>query len=191
MSAVYERHGITGFWSGMKASIMLVINPAFVQIFYARIRSYLTTRLGHTSVYIDFFAGALSKSIATIICYPLVRIKINLQAGPNDEDHLHVHDHNNKPMNGMITKKRVSFNGEIKIKKKRSMTDIFDSTMKEKGIFGLYSGLGPKLIQASLTNAITFASKEKFCVYVFGMILYLQSIKDKGRAMQKITTAKR
>eukprot|EP00483_Globobulimina_turgida_P013449 UN13473 len=34
MSHVYHEHGISGFWSGMKASIILVINPAIVQIFH-------------------------------------------------------------------------------------------------------------------------------------------------------------
>lgn len=76
---IVEQHGITGFWSGMKASVLLVINPAIVQLLYGKIRKYLIHILGRKSAVIDFVAGALSKAIATVLCYPLVRIRMNLQ----------------------------------------------------------------------------------------------------------------
>eukprot|EP01083_Nonionella_stella_P227797 807874_1 len=42
---IYNQHGVTGFWSGMKASVILVINPAIVQLFYDKIRTYLNLKL--------------------------------------------------------------------------------------------------------------------------------------------------
>eukprot|EP00486_Rosalina_sp_Unknown_P005613 CAMPEP_0201572218 /NCGR_PEP_ID=MMETSP0190_2-20130828/15361_1 /ASSEMBLY_ACC=CAM_ASM_000263 /TAXON_ID=37353 /ORGANISM="Rosalina sp." /LENGTH=181 /DNA_ID=CAMNT_0047997703 /DNA_START=622 /DNA_END=1167 /DNA_ORIENTATION=- len=101
--------------------------------------------------------------------------------------------------NGMIRdkyKKQVKFyHGNNKSPKsaisprnrsRSSMSDIFSSTIKEKGIFGLYAGLGSKIIHASLSNAIVFASKEKFVIYTFGMMLYLQS-KFSEKKVQKMT----
>lgn len=67
-----------------------------------------------------------------------------------------------------------------------SMTDIFSSTIQEKGIFGLYAGLGPKIVHASLSNAIVFASKEKFVLYTFAMMIYLQG-KVGDKKLQKMT----
>ena len=76
---IYAQHGASGLWAGMKASALLVVNPAIVQLLYAKIRRYLVRRLGRNSATIDLFAGALSKAIASVICYPLVRVKMNLQ----------------------------------------------------------------------------------------------------------------
>ena len=294
---ILETNGITGFWSGMKASVILVVNPAIVQLFYGKIRKYLVSRFGFESSLIDFFAGALSKAMATMICYPLVRIKMNLQVKYNIYFKIHsaylysifrfvmiytfaccicflfwfIHDiqagsdsssasvspqatsprsprsplslinsnpkrakyradkpsyqngveedrkttetinedneynvdidnddnsDDEKEKNGMSLKKRVQFykgpdapSPRMRNKSRASMSDIFNSTIKEKGIFGLYSGLGPKLIHASLTNAITFASKEKFVIYTFAMMLYLQN-KFNQKKLQKMTQIK-
>jgi len=250
---IYNQHGITGFWSGMKASAILVVNPALVQLFYSKIRQYLTSKLGHSSAAIDFFAGALSKALATVISYPLVLIKMNLQAGSGaesasptpsprdpspmslrksnpfkfaskkrrnnvdvikeeeesqsgdeemkkaDNDELSSSDperdsdsDDNNVNNGGKKKKRVQFEKvdgpALKRRSSRtSMSDIFASTIKERGIFGLYSGLGPKLVHASLQNAIIFTSKEKFVLYTFAMMVYLSGKVNDERKLQKMT----
>eukprot|EP01084_Bolivina_argentea_P231615 390545_1 len=173
MSSIYSENGITGFWSGMKASTILVINPAIVQLLYGRIRRYLISRLGKKSAAIDFFAGALSKAVATVICYPLVLIKMNLQAGNGSSSEMGngvsvIHEDGEEGKDEEKTpngSKKVQFlKKKGPIRKRTSMSDIFESTMREKGIFGLYKGLGPKLVHSSLSNAIVFSSKEKFCV---------------------------
>ena len=77
---IKNQHGLTAFWSGFGMSMILVINPAINMYCYEFIRHYLCNLLNTKSAAIDFFAGLLSKAIATIICYPLIYIKYNQQA---------------------------------------------------------------------------------------------------------------
>merc|ERR1712141_278009 len=67
-------------------------------------------------------------------------------------------------------------------RKNASMTDIFQNTIEEKGMLGLYSGLGPKLVHTSLTNAIMFVAKERFVVYTFALMLYLVRIRERAQS---------
>ena len=80
ISNISSKHGISALWSGFGMSMILVINPAMNIYAYEHIRKYLNQRMGLKSALIDFFAGLLSKAIATIICYPLMFIKYSQQA---------------------------------------------------------------------------------------------------------------
>ena len=93
-------------------------------------------------------------------------------------------------------RKRVAFyrgnstnSGEVTPRRQLSMSDIFETTIREQGWRGLYSGLRPKLVHASLTNAIMFVAKEKFVVYTFAMMLYLVRIRVRGKVRVKTTRA--
>jgi len=82
ISNISSKHGISALWSGFGMSMLLVINPAMNVYAYEHIRKHLNDSMGLSSdsALIDFFAGLLSKAIATIICYPLMYIKYSQQA---------------------------------------------------------------------------------------------------------------
>ena len=78
-----REQGIFSLWSGFGMSMILVINPAINMYCYEYIRHYLSNLLNRKSSAIDFFAGLVSKAIATVICYPLIYISIITAASNN------------------------------------------------------------------------------------------------------------
>jgi len=137
------KHGFRALWSGFGMSMILVINPAINMYGYELFTDYMTAIVGHDSCFIDFAAGLLSKSIATMICYPLIYIKYNQQA----DNAAHTDS-------------------------KRSVKDIVVNTWKHDGMEGFYKGIKVKLVLSSLNDALMFMIKEKVIIYTFAMMLY-------------------
>ncbi|KAI9050028.1 hypothetical protein LZ554_006173 [Drepanopeziza brunnea f. sp. 'monogermtubi'] len=79
---VHSEDGWTGLWRGLKASLVLVVNPAITYGAYQRLREAmfpgkLNLRPGEA-----FLLGAISKSLATIATQPLIVAKVGLQSKP-------------------------------------------------------------------------------------------------------------
>eukprot|EP01083_Nonionella_stella_P277755 944362_1 len=149
ISNISEKHGVRALWSGMEMSMLLTINPAINMYIYERIRMSIRKTLGSQSALIDFISGLCSKAIATIVCYPLIYIKVKRQAEKQ--------------------KDTVS----------SSVVQFIKNTYNEHGITGFYSGLSSKLLQSSLSNAIMLTVKEKVANYAFPVLVYLVEIKRK------------
>ncbi|WFD01438.1 hypothetical protein MOBT1_000101 [Malassezia obtusa] len=78
---IYQRDGITGFWRGLKPSLVLTVNPAITYGVFERIKSIILAASGNTMTPgKSFLIGALSKTLATIVTFPYILSKIRLQA---------------------------------------------------------------------------------------------------------------
>ena len=74
---IRKEDGVTGFWRGYKASLILTVNPAITYGVF----EYVKNLLPNDSPLQSFFLGAFTKSIATIVTYPYILAKTRLQAG--------------------------------------------------------------------------------------------------------------
>lgn len=97
MMAILEKEGLVGLFKGFWFNILLCVNPAIQNTCFDRIkeitlkrRALELKRLGKSFTYQTypalnageaFMLGALAKAIATIVTFPLVRIKTMIQAG--------------------------------------------------------------------------------------------------------------
>jgi hypothetical protein len=72
---IYQKQGILGFWKGYGASLVLTINPAITYGLFERIKG--TKKRTPWQV---FWLGAFTKSIATVVTYPYILAKSQLQA---------------------------------------------------------------------------------------------------------------
>ena len=78
---IYEKDGLTGFWRGIKPSLVLTINPAITYGVYERVKNLiLIASGGNMSPGKSFVIGALSKTLATVVTFPYILSKIRLQA---------------------------------------------------------------------------------------------------------------
>lgn len=77
---IYREDGISGFWRGYKASLILTINPAITYGVYEYLKKILPPSLATTPLH-SFFIGAFTKSIATLVTYPYILCKTRMQAG--------------------------------------------------------------------------------------------------------------
>jgi hypothetical protein len=77
---IYTKEGIQGFWRGYGPSLILTINPAITYGLFERIKGTKPK-----SPWQIFWLGALTKSIATVVTYPYILAKSQIQA----LDHVH------------------------------------------------------------------------------------------------------
>lgn len=78
---IYHADGITGFWRGLRPSLVLTVNPAITYGVYERVKNLiLAASGGHMTPGKSFVIGALSKTLATIVTFPYILSKIRLQA---------------------------------------------------------------------------------------------------------------
>lgn len=68
---IIREDGITGLWLGLRASLILTVNPAITYGMFERVKSIVM--LGSApgakiSPIQAFFMGALSKTMATVVC---------------------------------------------------------------------------------------------------------------------------
>lgn len=69
---IIEEEGVTGLWLGLKPGLVLTVNPAITYGVFERVKSLvLLARNGNStkmSPGLNFIVGALSKTLATIVC---------------------------------------------------------------------------------------------------------------------------
>ncbi len=77
---IYKEKGLYGFWTGLKASLILTSNPAITYGVFERLKAVLLSKqkTDLTSFQV-FVIGAISKSLATIVTYPYIMAKVKLQ----------------------------------------------------------------------------------------------------------------
>jgi hypothetical protein len=78
---IYKENGITGFWSGYRAVVLLSFNPSLTYYFFQLLRVSLIPRRRRdnpTSTEL-FFLAAFAKTFATLITYPIMLSKTRMQ----------------------------------------------------------------------------------------------------------------
>lgn len=85
---IYREDGITGFWRGFKASLVLCSNPAITYGVFERCKNLVISASGDHKMTPakSFIVGALSKSLATVVTFPYILAKIRLQARSAEYD---------------------------------------------------------------------------------------------------------
>lgn len=78
---VLNEDGISGFWRGLKASLILVVNPSITYGSYERLKSVLFPGKQFLLPRENFVIGALSKAMATVATQPLIVAKVMQQSG--------------------------------------------------------------------------------------------------------------
>jgi len=98
---IWKQDGLRGLWRGLKASLVLVVNPSITYGSSSRLHSVLFNARERLSVRENFILGALSKSIATITTQPLIVAKAIQQSSEKFHSFLDVLVHLLK--NGGVT----------------------------------------------------------------------------------------
>eukprot|EP00445_Apocalathium_hangoei_P005675 CAMPEP_0203863562 /NCGR_PEP_ID=MMETSP0359-20131031/14240_1 /ASSEMBLY_ACC=CAM_ASM_000338 /TAXON_ID=268821 /ORGANISM="Scrippsiella Hangoei, Strain SHTV-5" /LENGTH=338 /DNA_ID=CAMNT_0050781131 /DNA_START=78 /DNA_END=1094 /DNA_ORIENTATION=- len=85
---VLDKEGVGGLFKGFWYNIMLCVNPAIQNTCFDKVKDWIMkaqvkngVKSPALSAFQAFLLGAFAKAIATIITYPLVRLKTILQAG--------------------------------------------------------------------------------------------------------------
>lgn len=143
LSYIWRTEGVAGLWAGTVPSLMLVSNPALQFMMYEALKRRAGTK---PSAFTFFAIGALAKTFATIVTYPLQLIQTKLRHGGGGEATAQL-----PPGAGIV--------------------QMCLYILKNNGVVGLFRGLEAKLLQTVLTAALMFAAYEKIAATVMSMLI--------------------
>ena len=142
--------GWTGLWRGLKASLVLVMNPAITYGAYQRLRTTLFSGKANLRPWesfcetqasnyihkqlISLVLGAASKALATIATQPLIVAKVGLQSRPPPE-------RAGKPFKTFI--------------------EVMKYVVHHEGMIALFKGIGPQISKGILVQGLLMMTKER------------------------------
>lgn len=158
---INSEDGWTGLWRGLRASLVLVVNPSITYGAYSRLRELLYPGKISLRPSEAFLLGALSKSLATIATQPLIVAKVGLQSRPPPA-------RAGKPF--------------------KSFQEVLAYIVENEGYSGLYKGVGPQLLKGLLVQGFLMMAKERVELLFLFLFAYLRTMKEKQlkQAAQKL-----
>lgn len=153
---VVEKDGISGFWRGLKASLVLVVNPSITYGSFERLKAVLFPGRAYLLPRENFLLGALSKAMATIATQPLIIAKVMQQTGGSA-----------KTKDG----KTIQFN---------SFWQALTYLASNEGLAGLFKGIGPQISKGVLVQGLLFMFKDQI---ELSIVLLLRALKNKRKAV--------
>ncbi|KAI3547213.1 hypothetical protein CPAR01_15095 [Colletotrichum paranaense] len=144
--------GLFGLWRGLKASLVLVVNPAITYGAYERLKEVIFPGKNNLKPWEAFLLGAASKSLATIATQPLIVAKVGLQSRPPPE-------RKGKPFGSFI--------------------EVMNFIMEREGVSGLFKGMGPQILKGLLVQGILMMTKERMELLFVLFFRYLRTLRSK------------
>ncbi|POR38453.1 Peroxisomal adenine nucleotide transporter 1 [Tolypocladium paradoxum] len=142
--------GVTGLWRGLKASLVLVVNPAITYGAYERLRTILFRDKTNLRPWEAFLLGAMSKALATIATQPLIVAKVGLQSRPPPS-------RNGKPF--------------------KSFVEVMKFIVEHEGPLALFKGIAPQIFKGFLVQGILMMTKERVELLFILLVRYLKSVR--------------
>ena len=152
---VVQQDGVSGLWRGLKASLVLVVNPAITYGSYQRFKEVLFPNKTRLSPLESFMLGALSKACATCATQPLIVAKVGLQSRPPPE-------RKGKPF--------VSF------------VEVMKFIIEHEGPLGLFKGIGPQLMKGLIVQGMLMMTKERMELSFLLIFQGLRKMKERQLA---------
>ncbi|KAL9083414.1 MAG: hypothetical protein Q9159_005809 [Coniocarpon cinnabarinum] len=142
--------GWSGLWRGMKASLVLVVNPSITYGAYQRLKEILFPNRTNLAAWEAFVLGALSKALATIATQPLIVAKVRLQSKPPPE------------------RKGRPF---------KTFDEVLVHTVRHEGWLSLFKGIGPQLMKGVAVQGILMMTKERVELLFILLFAYMRRLK--------------
>jgi hypothetical protein len=142
--------GVSGLWRGLKASLVLVVNPAITYGAYERLKNTLFPGKASLRPWEAFLLGATSKALATIATQPLIVAKVGLQSKPPPA-------RNGKPF--------------------KSFVEVMKFIIEHEGMPALFKGIGPQIFKGFLVQGILMMTKERVELLFVLLLRYLKAVR--------------
>ncbi|ESZ97613.1 peroxisomal carrier protein [Sclerotinia borealis F-4128] len=148
---INSEDGWTGLWRGLKASLVLVVNPAITYGAYQRLREVIFPGKSNLKPWEAFVLGAMSKSLATILTQPLIVAKVGLQSRPPPS-------REGKPF--------------------KSFIEVMQFIVHNEGLLGLFKGIGPQITKGLIVQGLLMMTKERMELLFILLFRYLRKIRS-------------
>ncbi|EFR03032.1 peroxisomal adenine nucleotide transporter 1 [Nannizzia gypsea CBS 118893] len=157
---INSEDGWSGLWRGLKASLVLVVNPAITYGAYQRLREIIYPGKNNLRPMEAFLLGAMSKSLATILTQPLIVAKVGLQSRPPPS-------RKGKPF--------------------KSFVEVMSYIVEHEGVLSLFKGIGPQIMKGLLVQGLLMMAKERIELLFILLFAYLRTLKKER--LQKVADA--
>jgi hypothetical protein len=147
--------GVCGLWRGLKASLVLVVNPAITYGAYERLKTRLFPNKTRLTAPEAFLLGAMSKALATIATQPLIVAKVGLQSKPPPS-------RQGKPFKGFV--------------------EVMQFIIKNEGPMGLFKGITPQILKGFMVQGILMMTKERMELLFILLFRYVRQLRAKQLA---------
>ncbi|KAI0024679.1 mitochondrial carrier [Xylariomycetidae sp. FL0641] len=148
---IHSEDGVFGLWRGLKASLVLVVNPSITYGAYERLKTALFPGRARLSPWEAFMLGAMSKSLATLATQPLIVAKVGLQSKPPPQ-------RRGKPFKGFI--------------------EVMQFIVQHEGLLGLFKGIGPQILKGLLVQGILMMTKERMELAFILLFRYVRKVRS-------------
>jgi len=149
---VESEDGWSGLWRGLKASLVLVVNPAITYGAYQRLRTLFFPGKAALRPHEAFFLGAMSKALATIATQPLIVAKVGLQSRPPPAR---------------------------QGKKFKSFLEVMEYIVEHEGPLGLFKGITPQIVKGILVQGLLMMTKERLELIFVLLFAYIRQVRTK------------
>lgn len=147
---IESEDGWTGLWRGLKASLVLVVNPSITYGAYQRLRETLFPGRTALRPWEAFCLGALSKTLATIVTQPLIVAKVGLQSRPPPA-------REGKPF--------------------KTFGEVMAYIIEHEGVQGLFKGIGAQITKGLLVQGILMMTKERMELLFMLLFAYIKAVR--------------
>ncbi|KAI4156198.1 MAG: hypothetical protein LQ341_000044 [Variospora aurantia] len=148
---IYSDDGWSGLWRGLKASLVLVVNPAITYGAYQRLRELLFPGKTMLRPWESFVLGAASKALATIMTQPLIVAKVGLQSRPPP------------------ARQGKAF---------KSFVEVMSYIVEHEGPMALFKGLAPQITKGILVQGLLMMTKERMEILFVVLFAYLRKFRN-------------
>ncbi|KAG2278588.1 hypothetical protein Bca52824_061143 [Brassica carinata] len=150
-------------YDGMGITLLLTPNPAIQYTAFDQLKQNLVEKRKAKankdsspvviSSFMAFLLGAISKSAATVITYPLIRCKVMIQAADDTKD-----NEAKKP------RERI----------KKTIPGVIYAIWEKEGVLGFFKGLQAQILKTVLSSALLLMIKEKITATTWFLILAIR-----------------
>jgi Mitochondrial carrier protein len=141
LKKIYSERGITGFWSGYSATLVLTLNPALTFLLHETLLRIFVRRdkRANPGAKITFAIAAMSKAMASTVTYPfsLAKARAQVESATSIPDS----DGRTKASKGVFT--------------------MIAHIVQTEGVPSLYQGLGPEVLKGFFSHGLTMLMKER------------------------------
>jgi hypothetical protein len=160
---------LSRFWHGLLPALLLTSNPAINYAAYDAMKALipLPPHRKHHNVKETFLIGMLSKFLATILTYPLIRAKVMMMSDTKRARFLQPHLKDKGAMMGREDDEEADVSlmtlspSLMLAQERQGLGNILRQLVKEGGVRELYVGLDGQIINTALKNATLLNTKDR------------------------------
>ncbi|KAL8950367.1 MAG: hypothetical protein Q9183_007527, partial [Haloplaca sp. 2 TL-2023] len=154
---IKDEKGISGFWSGYSASLVLTLNPSLTFFLFETLKRLLVPRRRRSNPppQATFLIAAISKAIASSITYPFSLAKSRLQASSKSFDEKNLADEK-------VGKEQTAASKHTGTET-RNTGNVFNTILliaRTEGLSALYEGLSGEVLKGFLSHGLTMILKQ-------------------------------